>query len=200
MRARTTATDWLTTPVGRRCLANEQRLTRQTLDRVFGEQFLQIGGWGGRETFLRFARTQRKAMLGLSADDAGTDFVSDMARLAVATDSIDAVFLPHTLELSASPHALLRESDRILRADGYLIVLCFVPIGPWGLRHLLSRDGYPRGHRHMIREGRLRDWLELLSFEVESVTPYCHTLPLEQLRRLATFPRERWARRDSWFT
>ena len=195
MGAPTAATAWFATALGRRCLANEQRLVRQALDRVFGEQFLQIGGWGGRDAFLRYARTQRKSLLGLSADDPGADFVSAAAQLSVATDSIDAVFLPHTLELSESPHALLRESDRILRADGYLIVLGFVPSGLWGLRHLLSRDGYPHGHRYMIRERRLRDWLTLLSFEVESVTPYCHTLPFEQIRRLGTFPRERWAQR-----
>ncbi len=42
-------TDWLATPLGRRCLANEQRLIRGALERVFGEQFLQIGAWGGAQ-------------------------------------------------------------------------------------------------------------------------------------------------------
>lgn len=189
----TVSTDWLTTPLGRRCLVNEQRAVRRALDRVFGEQLLQIGDWGGPETFLRYARTQRAALVSARAD--GADFVSNSERLAVATDSVDAVLLPHTLELTESPHALLRETDRIIRADGYLLILCFSPGGPWGLRHLFSRRGYPQGHRRMIREGRLRDWLELLNFEVGSPVPYLHTLPLEQIRRLATFPRERWARR-----
>jgi hypothetical protein len=47
----------------------------------------------------------------------------------------------------------------------------------------------------MIRERRLRDWLELLSFEVAPATAYCHTLPFERFRQLGTFPRERWAQR-----
>ncbi len=50
------------TPLGRRCLANEQRLIRGALERVFGEQFLQIGAWGARNSFLRYARTQRRAL------------------------------------------------------------------------------------------------------------------------------------------
>jgi SAM-dependent methyltransferase len=190
-----TISDWLGTPVGRRCLANEQRLIRQALDRVFGEQLLQIGSWGGRDAFLRYARTQRKALLTFGLDGEEPDLVCDPGRLAVASDSVDAIFLPHTLERTPSPHALLREVDRVLRSDGHLIVLSFVPSGVWGLRHLLARGGYPAGSRRMIREGRLRDWLELLSFDVGAAVSYCHTLPFEQFRRLGTLPRERWAQR-----
>ena len=47
----------------------------------------------------------------------------------------------------------------------------------------------------MIREGRLRDWLELLSFEVPAATRYCHTLPIERFKQLKILPREEWAQR-----
>jgi len=187
-------TDWLGTPLGRRCLANEQRLIRRALERVFGEQFLQIGAWGPRNTFLRYARTQRRALVdwrpGLSAD-----FVCDPEQLAVATDSIDVVLLPHTLEHTPSPHALLREVDRVLRPDGHLIMLSFAPAGLWGLRHLLSSQGYPQGRERVIREGRLRDWLDLLSFEVSATTRYCHTPPIERFKQLRVLPREERAQR-----
>jgi SAM-dependent methyltransferase len=186
--------DWLATPLGRRCLANEQRLTRRVLERVFGEQLLQIGCWGGRHAFLRHARTQRKVLVDWRTGT-GADLVCDMSALAIASDTVDAVILPHTLERIPSPHALLREVDRVLRADGQVIVLSFAPTGPWGLRHLLSPHGYPVGQKRMIREGRLRDWLELLSFECGSARGYCHTLPLEQFRQVGTFPKEDWAQR-----
>jgi SAM-dependent methyltransferase len=187
-------TEWLATPLGRRCLANEQRLIRGALERVFGEQLLQIGSWGPRNSFLRHARTQRRALIdwrpGMAAD-----VISDPEQLAVASDSVDAVLLPHTLERTASPHALLREVDRILRPDGHLIVLSFASAGFWGLRHLLSARGYPEGRERVIREGRLRDWLELLSFDVPAATRYCHTLPLERVKQLRLLPREEWAQR-----
>lgn len=187
--------NWLNTPLGRRCLANEQRIVRQALDRVFGEQLLQIGAWGARDTFLRYARTQRSVLLDSSLDAPGADIVSQTSQLSIASDSVDAVLLPHTLERSESAHALLRESERIVRADGHLIVLGFAAGGPWGLRQLIARQGYPPGGRRMIREGRLRDWLELLSFDVDPAVAYCHTLPFEGVRRFGTFPRERWAQR-----
>ena len=87
-------TDWLATPLGRRCLANEQRLIRGALERVFGEQFLQIGAWDGHSSFLRYARTQRRALLDWRLDS-GADLISDTEELGVASDSIDAVLLPH---------------------------------------------------------------------------------------------------------
>ena len=187
-------TDWLATPLGRRCLANEQRLIRGALDRVFGEQFLQIGAWGGHSSFLRYARTQRRALLDWRADSSA-DVISDPEELGIASDSIDAVLLPHTLERTESPHALLREVDRILRPDGHLLVLNFSPGGLWGLRHLFAGGGFPMGRARMIREGRLRDWLELLSFEVGTPTRYCHTLPLERFKQLRVLPREERAQR-----
>jgi len=187
--------NWLNTPLGRRCLANEQRIVRRALDRVFGEQLLQIGTWGSHDTFLKYARTQRAAVLDFDPDSTEADIVCQSGQLAIASDSIDAVLLPHTLERSDSAHALLRESERILRADGRLIVLGFTAGGPWGLRQLIAREGYPPGGRRSIREGRLRDWLELLSFDVEPAVAYCHTLPLERIRRLGALPREAWAER-----
>jgi SAM-dependent methyltransferase len=194
-------TDWLATPLGRRCLSNEQRLLRRTLDRVFGEQLLQVGTWGATDQFVRYARTQRAVVLDAGTGtptgtgSGGVHLISGLERLAIAADSIDAILLPHTLERAEHPHAVLREAARVLRPDGCLLVLGFAPAGLWGLRHLLARGGYPPGSRHLIRERRLSDWLELLSFDVEPPTRYCHTLPLEAVRRTGSLPRERWARR-----
>lgn len=166
---------------------------RGALERVFGLQMLQIGHWGAPDTFLRLARTQHRALVSFVPGAPG-HLVTSVEDLAIADDSVDAVLLPHTLELTGSPQALLRETNRILRADGHVIVLAFDPASLWGLRALLRRDGYPPGHR-LLREGRLRDWLELLSFDVAAPTRYCHTLPFERVQRFGTLPRERWARR-----
>lgn len=186
--------NWLTTPAGLRCLALEQRLMRRKLDQVFGEQMLQIGLWGEPDTFLRYARTQRSALADWRPGSDGAHLISDTGQLAVATDSIDAVLLPHTLELAPSPHALLREVNRVLRADGHVVILSFDPASLWGLRWVLSRHRFPPSVR-LIRERRMRDWLQLLSFDVAPALGYCHTLPLERLRRAANPMPERFARR-----
>jgi len=98
--------------------------------------------------------------------------------LAIASDSVDAVVLPHTLEYEPEPHEILREVGRILSAEGHLIVLGFRPLSSWGLRHLFAKDGFPPGLERMIGEGRLRDWLKLLGFEIVDARRYLFTLPL----------------------
>jgi SAM-dependent methyltransferase len=104
--------------------------------------------------------------------------VSAPDALAITADSIDAVLLPHTLELVDDPHAVLREVDRVLRPDGNLVVLGFNPWGWWGLRHALSRQGFPPRGQRMISDGRLSDWLRLLEFRVHHSASYYFVPPV----------------------
>lgn len=188
-------TGWLSTSLGQRCLFEEQRLVRRALETAFGEQLLQVGVWGGAEIFVQHARTQHSMLLDFRPQ-AGVTIVSSASSLAVASDSADVVVLPHTLEWTRSPHTLLREVARVLRADGYLVILCFSPTGFWGLRHLFApRHGYPSGRRRLILESHLRDWLELLSLEVCERVRYCHALPLERMTQLKVFTNQAWTAR-----
>lgn len=159
---------WLNTLTGRNLLREEVRQVRRALDSVFGDQLLQVGAWGEPGLFRRLARTRRAAVVA-EAPMPGADLVSAHDALAVGSDCIDAILLPHTLELAHDPHAVLREVDRVLRPDGNLVVLGFNPWGWWGLRHALSRRGFPPGSQRMISDGRLHDWLRLLEFKV------CHS-------------------------
>ena len=114
---------------------------------------------------------QRPAMAG-----ARQDFECDFAALPFPANSLDLVILPHALEFDADPHATLREVERVLVPEGRVVVCGINPASLWGLRqrraHLYRRLGF--GQLFLPREGefigywRLRDWLRLLSFEVES--------------------------------
>jgi hypothetical protein len=90
---------------------------------------------------------------------------------------VDAVLLPHTLELAADPYAVLREADRVLGAEGQLIVLGFRPAGLWGLRAAASQAGFPPGLRRTLSASRVRDWLGLLSYEILTVHHYLYRTP-----------------------
>jgi SAM-dependent methyltransferase len=103
---------------------------------------------------------------------------SKPSELPVASDSIDAVLLPHTLEFEGDPYAVLREVERVLVGEGHLLVLGFRPLGAWGLRHRMVVGGFPPGLARLLSEGRLRDWLALLAFEVISVKRFLHRLPV----------------------
>ena len=101
-----------------------------------------------------------------------------MHRLPVADDSIDCVLLPHTLDFSDRPHAILREVHRVLRSEGFLVVLGFKPGGLWGMRRLIPGAGLPPGIDHLISDRRLRDWMKLLDLHIHGMTRYFFRWPL----------------------
>ncbi len=154
------------------------------LEDVFGFQLLQIGAWGENGRFFEAARTQRQWVIA-STPEAQADLCCKTSELAIASDSIDAVLLPHTLEFESDPHAVLREVERVLVSEGQLLILGFSPTSAWALRHRLSEEGFPPGLARLISERRLRDWLALLGFEVAVARRYLFRLPISPRRPIA---------------
>jgi SAM-dependent methyltransferase len=178
-----TSTDlhaWLRSPLGQRVYALERKVAGEALAQVFGWQLLQIGVWGEDDGLIAEARTQRRSVLawhGDREDGHRSAIRSRTDALAIASDSVDAVLLPHTLEYEPDPHQILREVERVLSGEGHLIVFGFRPLSSWGVRHFFARDGFPPGLERMIGEGRLKDWLKLLGFEVVDAQRYLFSLP-----------------------
>ncbi|MGE0114043.1 MAG: class I SAM-dependent methyltransferase [Steroidobacteraceae bacterium] len=171
---------WLKSGLGQRVYALEHKLVGEALTQVFGWQLLQIGAWGDDLGLMDEARTQRKVVVcqeGLPAVPGVMSIRSRLDALAIASDSVDAVLLPHTLEYAVDPHELLREVERILPGDGQLILLGFRPFSVWGIRNLAAHAGFPPGTRRLIAEHRIRDWLKLLGFEVVDAQRYLFTWP-----------------------
>jgi SAM-dependent methyltransferase len=112
--------------------------------------------------------------------------------------SLDLVVLPHTLEMARDPHLTLREVERVLVPEGRALIVGFNPASLWGARQRLGRlrQSLPfasRGELFLPRAGefigyrRLRDWLRLLSFEVEAGRFGCYIPPLTSARWLARY-------------
>lgn len=163
-----TAPVWLNTPIGSALLSSERDQLRQALEGVFGEHLLQIGRWGDARGFKDLSRTQHAVTVYCASQQEGADVCADFARLPFDSNSIDAIVLPHTLDMAVSPHDVLREVHRVLRSDGKLLMLGFKPFGLWGMRRLLSRGTFPAGINHALGERTLRDWLQLLDLRVEN--------------------------------
>jgi len=170
------ASAWLETPLGRAVIELERELMHDALADVFGFELLQIGAWGRGSELSASARTQHRRWLAPNATGPGAVRASYDA-LPVASGSVEAVLLPHTLEYAASPHELLREVDRVLRGEGQVLVCGFSPLGPWGLRHRMSHGRFPPPAERLLGEGRLRDWLKLLGFEVAGTRRYLFAPP-----------------------
>jgi len=176
-----TPVDWFETPLGNRVLRDETALARLALDDVFGFELMQVGAWGAGHAMLAGARTQHTTLVAQEPGPSVT-LCAPLASLPFASDSIDAIVLPHTLELVEDPYAVLREAERVLCAEGCLIICGFNPWSGWGARrlfaHYLRRPAFPPGTRRLLSELRLRDWVALLGFDVASVYGYLGMLPI----------------------
>ena len=122
---------------------------------------------------------------------------TDFCALPFPSSSLDLVVLPHALEYSADPHATLREVERVLVPEGRVVICGLNPLSLWGLRQgrdrLCRRLGLgslflPEGGE-FIAYWRLRDWLRLLSLEVEQGEFGCYKPALRS---------EKWLQRFDW--
>ncbi|RZJ03137.1 MAG: SAM-dependent methyltransferase [Rubrivivax sp.] len=179
---------WLQTPPGRYLLAWEQAQVDAVVADLFGYHALQLG-----MPELNGLWTNRMPHRWL----VGRDLHCEFDALPFESASLDLVLLPHALELAQDAHALLREVDRVLRPEGRLIVFGLNPASLWGLRQNLRRIR-PRGEPYLphmnpggefIGYWRLRDWLKLLSFDVEAARFGVYRPPL---RTQAWLDRWQW--------
>ena len=178
--------EWLCSPMGEALLGAESTLLEEQLEDVFGMELLQLGYWGPARQLLAGARTRAQRLVSPAADVPGADLLGRLTELPVASGSVDAILLPHTLEITADPQAALREADRVLGAEGKLLVLGFRPWSPWGLRSALTHGGFPPGLRRLLGANRLRDWLLLLGYEILEVRPYLYRWPRARRGRTET--------------
>ncbi|MFI4891072.1 MAG: class I SAM-dependent methyltransferase [Steroidobacterales bacterium] len=171
----TALTDWFEGALGQSVLREEASVLRKAIDDVFGFEFLQVGTWGPGRALLAGARTPHTTLVAPCIAD-GISLCAPLDMLPFASDSIDAILLPHTLELVEDPYAVLREAERVLCAEGCLMICGFNPLSGWGVRRLFARamrrSDFPPQTRRLLTEGRLRDWVALLGFDVDQVTGY----------------------------
>ncbi|WP_303784533.1 class I SAM-dependent methyltransferase [Azovibrio restrictus] len=184
---------WLQTPQGRYVMDWEQARLDEALADVFGFFALQLGM--PERDFLRANRIPTRLILG---DTPGTDLCCDFAQLPIASQSVDLVVLPHVLEFYPDPHQILREVERILIPEGRLFILGFNPFSLWGLRRKLPPR--PRGYPwdgHYLSILRLKDWLNLLNFELDrgafgAYAPPCKTARWLRRWRFMELAGDRW--------
>ncbi|MDB5733088.1 MAG: putative methyltransferase, type 11 [Variovorax sp.] len=167
--------DWFDTPPGRYLLAWEQAQFDQAVEDLFGYHALQLGL--PEIAGLRNNRMSHRWLAALEACAAPRGALcADPTALPFGASSLDLVLLPHTLDLSPDPHATLREVERVLVPEGRVVICGLNPASLWGLRQRRARlyrrlglgELFLPDTGEFLSYWRIRDWLRLLSFEVES--------------------------------
>ena len=176
---------WLTTPAGAYASAwLQDQLDRAVVD-AFGYHALQLGlpevdGLRANRMPHRWLVHEAASGLLLPPPQPWQPALhSEFQALPFPAASIDLVVLPHTLEMTADPHAALAEVARVLVPEGRVVIVGFNPMSLWGLRQWAGFSGRlgrlsaePDVHEHehaaeFLGYRRVRDWLRLLSFEIE---------------------------------
>lgn len=169
---------WWQSPMGQTLAGAETELLNQLSSAFYGSTQLQLGG----SDMLPALNKLLKRTLLSSAGDVN----AKPEALPFKCHSIDNLMLLHVLEFHTDPHQVLREAERVLTADGKLLLFCFNPISLWGLQRLFSWQDVAPWHGHFFTQTRIQDWLALLNFEV-----------IEQHRLFfrPTFTSEKWMQR-----
>lgn len=195
--------DWFDTAPGQYLLAWEQDHFDLAVADIFGFNALQLG-----LPQLATLRSNRMPHRWLALPEVPEDgplacaLVTDAAALPFPESSIDLVVLPHTLELSADPHHVLREVERVLVPEGRVVISGFNPASLWGLRQgrarLMQRLGvnvFGASRLYLPESGafigpwRMRDWLRLLGLELQSEQYGCYRPAMRS---------DKWLQRYAW--
>jgi SAM-dependent methyltransferase len=176
-------------------MAWEQEKIDAVIDDLFGYNALQLGL--PQLQLLAHNRIPLRQIVGEPGSGA-VNVLCDLRELPFAANSIDLVVMPHVLEFHDDPHQVLREVERILIPDGQLVITGFNPVSLWGLRRKLPNcpPVFPFNGSY-LSVLRLKDWLQLLNFEVDRGNFGCYAPPslhaggLRQWRFMETAG-ERW--------
>lgn len=172
---------WYCLRLGRLMLETERALLEKILPDLFGYHLLQIGRMADCD-LLSASRISHRVVIDAQCDVSNETLglVACPDALPIASDSVDVLLLPHTLEFESDPHQVLREAGRVLIPEGSLIIVGFNPWSLWGLwRLVLMRGSQPPWCGRFIGLARMRDWLALLGFDEVQVHPYFFRPPLQ---------------------
>jgi SAM-dependent methyltransferase len=162
---------WCREPLGALLTAEERRLLAGVAPGLFGYHLLQLGALGDDVAYLESCPIHARTLaMPVPVGVVGAPVLcAEPERLPVGADTMDAVLLPHTLDLADDPRQVLREVERVLVPEGRLVAVGFNPWSLWGVRRLLGARGRAPWSGHFIGYPRLHDWLSLLGFGIDRV-------------------------------
>ncbi|GAC18350.1 methyltransferase domain-containing protein [Paraglaciecola arctica] len=99
-----------------------------------------------------------------------TSLVAMSDDLPVSENSVDAFLLAHELDFAKDPHQILREVDRTIMPNGYVVITGFNPLSLCGVfKYLPFNKGSVLHDARFFSCARVKDWLQLLGFEIVDV-------------------------------
>ncbi|QYJ77472.1 methyltransferase domain-containing protein [Shewanella acanthi] len=133
--------------------------------RMFGYHLLKMGPLGAQLSSMESPVAHHFSL----CHELNASLIGDYCHLPLQNGVIDAVVMSLLLEFEADPYRILRETDRVLIAGGYLVIVGFNPLSPVFIGKLWPKyqEQLPWCGRFFM-PSRVRDWLGLLGYQVVS--------------------------------
>lgn len=178
------------TPLGHYIAQCETALYEQAVANVFGFHALQLG-WHGHDLLSQCRIPYKHYLHGQFTKE--SSLLCEPEFLPLTEHSVDLICLPHVLEQCEDPQQTLRESFRVLVPEGTLILTGVTPFSCLGLRASTGWIKQVGVFKRLFTARRIRDWLNVLGFEVVESHYLMHALPVNDQRWL-----QRQARFEKW--
>lgn len=95
------------------------------------------------------------------------DIIGELDDLPILEHSVDVCLVSHVLEFSLDPHHVIREANRTLIPNGYLIITGFNPLSLAGANRFIPyRKKQMPWNEHFFSPMRVKDWLHLMGYEI----------------------------------
>lgn len=162
--------DWYRSPLGQTVARVECVSVERLLCQTFGYYLIQIGAVETFADALTASRIRHRVLIpGLpTSGQHAPQILSDAHQLPFAADSVDAILLPHTLDVVADSRAVLSEVERVLIPDGRVIIVGFNALSAWGLWGWMGRTtGRAPWRGQFYTAGQIERWLSDFGFESE---------------------------------
>jgi SAM-dependent methyltransferase len=182
---------WYQKAPGKWLLTDEHAMLEEVIADLFGYHILQVG-LPSKTNCLSASRIPHRMIMDVDFSNVDMESVQAQQRatdclygepeyVPVSSDSLDVVVLSHVLEYCTNPYEVLRETERVLIPEGHVVILGFNPWGVWSWWRLaLAWRSRPPWCGRFVSCSRLKDWLQLLGFEISDAQHYFFRPPLRQ--------------------
>jgi len=164
---------WQHLPNGELIVANINLTLAPWWSKFFGYHLLKIGALSAA---IDSTDSPIKHQLTLSNKLKNPDIIAEIDDLPLLDHSVDVCVLAHALEFSQDPHHVVREANRVLIPNGYLVISGFNPFSLVGLNQFIPyrRKQTPWNER-LFSPMRVKDWLHLMGFEIQLDQRFLHS-------------------------
>ncbi|MEW6999190.1 class I SAM-dependent methyltransferase [Colwelliaceae bacterium BS250] len=166
-------TQWTDMPNGQLIADSIEQQLKPWWARMFGYHLLKLGSLSA---YINSHDSVIPHQVNVSTQRENAGVIAEIDDLPFIEHSVDACLLTHCLEFSVDPHHILREADRVIIPNGYMIISGFNPLSLAGLNQLIPfrRQELPWRGR-FFTPMRVKDWLHLLGYEIMDDRRFLHS-------------------------